>query len=83
MNRLSLFYKISRGETSVNVPEMRLHTDHRTRTSHAYKYYSIRATNLRFIINGGGGGGQNKRGSFKDFEKLINEGVKISGGGGG
>ena len=41
MNRLSLFCKISRGETSVNVPEMRLHTDHRTRTSHAYKYYSI------------------------------------------
>ena len=26
------------------------------------------------------GGGQNKRGSFKDFEKLINGGVKISGG---
>ena len=35
MNRLSLFYKISRSETSVNVPE--LHTDHRSRTSHAYK----------------------------------------------
>ena len=33
---------------------------------------------LRFIINGGGG--QNKRGGFKDFEKLINGGVKISGG---
>ena len=28
MNRQSLFSKISRGETSVNVPEMRLHTDH-------------------------------------------------------
>ena len=28
-------------------------------------------------------GGQNKwGGGFKDFEKLINEGVKISGGGG-
>ena len=26
------------------------------------------------------GGGQNKRGGFKDFEKLINGGVKISGG---
>ena len=25
-------------------------------------------------------GGQNKRGGFKDFEKLINGGVKISGG---
>ena len=33
---------------------------------------------LRFIINGGG---QNKRGGFKDFEKLLNGGVKISGGG--
>ena len=28
-----------------------------------------------------GEGGQNKRGDFKDFEKLINGGVKISGGG--
>ena len=27
---------------------------------------------FRFIINGGGG--QNKRGAFKDFEKLINGG---------
>ena len=26
-------------------------------------------------------GGQNKRGGFKDFEKLINGGVKISAGG--
>ena len=33
---------------------------------------------LRFIINGGRG--QNKQGGFKDFEKLINRGVKISGG---
>ena len=49
MNRLSLFYKISSGETSVNVPEMRLHTDHRTRTSHAYKYYSISATKNIFF----------------------------------
>ena len=30
---------------------------------------------LRFMINRGG---QNKRGGFKDFEKLINGGVKIS-----
>ena len=28
-------------------------------------------------------GGQNKWGGFKDFEKLINGGVKISGGGWG
>ena len=49
MNRLSLFYKISRGETSINVPEMRLHTDHRSRTGHAYKYYSIRATKNIFF----------------------------------
>ena len=49
MNRLSLFYKISRSEASVNVPEMRLHTNHRTRTSHAYKYYSIRATKNIFF----------------------------------
>ena len=49
MNRLSLFYKISCGETSVNVLEMRLHTDHRSRTSHAYKYYSIRATKNIFF----------------------------------
>ena len=28
-----------------------------------------------------GGGGQNKREDFKGFEKLINRGVKISGGG--
>ena len=26
------------------------------------------------------GGGQNKQGGFKEFQKLINEGVKISGG---
>ena len=49
MNRLSLFYKISRGKTAVNVPEMRLLTRHRSRTSHAYKYYSIRATKNIFF----------------------------------
>ena len=34
---------------------------------------------LRFIINGGGGVELNG-GGFKDFEKLINRGVKINGG---
>ena len=38
--------------------------------------YLRRELTLRFIINGGG---QNKRGGFKNFEKLINGGVKISG----
>ena len=40
----------------------------------------LKTDTLGFIINGGGG--QNERGGFKDFEKLINGGVKISGGGG-
>ena len=30
---------------------------------------------------GGGGGGQIKWGGFKDFEKLLNGGVKLNGGG--
>ena len=48
-----------------------------------YLMVNIKQVTLGFIINGGrGGGGQNKRGNFKDFEKLINGGVKISGGGG-
>ena len=38
--------------------------------------HSYLAATLRFIINGEGG--QNKWGGFKDFEKLINGGVKIS-----
>ena len=36
MNRLSPFYKISCGETAVNVLEMQLHTDHQSRTSHVH-----------------------------------------------
>ena len=35
-------------------------------------------TTLRFTINGGGD--QNKWRGFKDLEKLINRGIKISGG---
>ena len=35
---------------------------------------------LRFIINGGGGQMKWGRGGFKDFDKLLNRGVKINGG---
>ena len=44
------------------------------------KYYQTNMAQYSQVHNKWGG--QNKRGGFKDFEKLLNGGVKISGGGG-